>query len=431
MLEAETARILSVAQGRTIGDRPAIRLKEVLGADIPKGIKAHVAAEVADWLGADIRATEHVRRLDPESAAIPQILKAFLRSLATEYVFAREEFLATLSGGVHLAGNYLCRPQETLAQFVFGEGDRVTYNELFMRLDHFADYAYLTTLIDNYVVRKGRKEITLTEFRTAISRLDERVVREHNPRELTRLLKPLFDFILLANLDRRGTIPLPPLLAFFEDKKMFILREYIERICVIRGKTVLSREELTAIIEDLYEDEKPKETPRTQLQVPVHQPVPASKEESDEEEENLEERSASPLVEEVEDEREDPDENKPEPFVDIPEEESAPVSSPEAHDTGGGPVDPSQESHQQLLPDLNTIITEDQRSRFVKKIFRKDDTYYDTIIQALNAAPTWKEASQNLNHLFQINNLDPFSGIVVEFTDAIYARYAPSNKSRS
>jgi hypothetical protein len=428
MLETETARILGVVQDRTIGAGESISLKDVLGADIPKGVKAHVAAEVADWLGMDIRSAEHVRRLDPESPAIPQILKAFLRSLATEYVFPRDEYLSTLSGAVHLAGNYLCRPQETLAQFVFGEGDRVSYPDLVMRIDHFADYAYLTKLIDNYFVRRGTREISRAEFRTAVYRLDERVVREHNPRELTRLLKPLFDFILLAHIDRQRTIPLPPLLAFFEDKKMFILREYIERICVIRGKSVLSRDELSSIVEDLYEDEAPKEVLRPKHQSPQPSPAPEVTEEREEkEQEEAVEQSDVPAQEQEEsgptiaEEDVTPAETAEEERAAAAGEAEAPIAPPVEHT--GNP-------HTHTLPDLHTIITDNQRSRFIKKIFRRDDTYYDTIIQALNAAPTWKDASQSLNHLFQINKLDPFSGIVVEFTDAIYARYDPSSKPR-
>jgi hypothetical protein len=298
-----------------------------------------------------------------------------------------------------------------------------------MRIDHFADYAYLTKLIDNYFVRRGTQEISRAEFRTAVSRLDERVVREHNPRELTRLLRPLFDFILLANIDRQGTIPLPPLLAFFEDKKMFILREYIERICVIRGKSVLSRDELTAIIEDLYEDEAPKEVLRPKLQVPQPPPVPEVAEERGEKEQEVaaeqggipaEEEHEEPVQTTEEEAGSDTDTADEEAVVDVSEPEIPPAAS--AGHTGN--------PHTNTLPDLHTIITDNQRSRFIKKIFRRDDTYYDTIIQALNAAPTWKDASQSLNHLFQINKLDPFSGIVVEFTDAIYARYVPSSKPR-
>ncbi len=429
MLEAETARILEVLQERTIGAEASICLKDVLGADIPKGIKAHVAAEVADWLGEDIRSADHVRRLDPQSPAIPQILKAFLRSLATEYIFPRDEYLGTLSGAVHLAGNYLCRPQETLVQFVFGEGDHASYPELVMRIDHFADYAYLTKLINNYFVRRGTQEISRAEFRTAVSRLDERVVREHNPRELTRLLRPLFDFILLAHIDRQGTIPLPPLLAFFEDKKMFILREYIERICVIRGKSVLSRDELASIIEDLYEDEAPKEVLRPKLQTPQPSPVPevtAEPEEKDQEEAT--QQGGIP----AEEGHEESGQATAEESVSADEtaEEEPAVAASEPETPPAAPLGHNGKPHTRDLPDLHTIITDNQRSRFIKKIFRRDDTYYDTIIQALNAAPTWKDASQSLNHLFQINNLDPFSGIVVEFTDAIYARYVPSSRPR-
>ncbi len=79
------------------------------------------------------------------------------------------------------------------------------------------------------------------------------------------------------------------------------------------------------------------------------------------------------------------------------------------------------------LADLHAIISEGRRSLFIKKIFRKDEAYYNTIIQSLNEAATWKEASQNLNTLFLENNIDPFTAIVVEFTDTIHSRYLPTS----
>ena len=73
--------------------------------------------------------------------------------------------------------------------------------------------------------------------------------------------------------------------------------------------------------------------------------------------------------------------------------------------------------------DLNDMIPDDLRSRFIKTLFRKNEEEYDTAITTLNETGTWEDAALFLNKLYHTNGLDPFDADVVEFTDAIHRRY--------
>jgi hypothetical protein len=68
------------------------------------------------------------------------------------------------------------------------------------------------------------------------------------------------------------------------------------------------------------------------------------------------------------------------------------------------------------------------RSRFVKRLFNRDEDSYEDTISSLNNAGTWREASLILNALYTANGLDPFDPDVVEFTDAIHRRYLDAEK---
>ncbi|HXX64632.1 MAG TPA: hypothetical protein VEO56_12625, partial [Bacteroidota bacterium] len=105
--------------------------------------------------------------------------------------------------------------------------------------------------------------------------IDDQIVKQHNARELALLAKPIFDFLLLRDTPPDVAIPIKPVLVFFEDKKMKILREYIESICRIRERSTITLDELTALVEDLYlghSESAPAEPPK---EIALEQQAPA------------------------------------------------------------------------------------------------------------------------------------------------------------
>ena len=120
------------------------------------------------------------------------------------------------------------------------------------KLDCTVDYAYFRTLIQKVMKRRGSSDISAEEFRSMLVRIDDQIVKQHNARELALLAKPIFDFLLLRDTPPDVSIPLKPILVFFEDKKMSILRDYIESICRIRQRSEITLDELTTLVEDLY-----------------------------------------------------------------------------------------------------------------------------------------------------------------------------------
>jgi len=131
------------------------------------------------------------------------------------------------------------------------------------------------------------------QFRSLVGSIDEQIIIQHNARELALLAKPIFDFVLLRDTPPDVAIPLKPILIFFEDKKMDILRNYIESICRVRDKADLTLDELTTLVEDLYlghKEESVGVAPQTQIPSPAaNEQVPdgASPEEQPKEPEPL------------------------------------------------------------------------------------------------------------------------------------------------
>ncbi|MCK5573600.1 MAG: hypothetical protein KAJ12_12605 [Bacteroidetes bacterium] len=403
MLEKETEQIISTLAERTIGRRESITLKDALAAEMPKAVKVYMRTEVIRWLKTDMDSAPRFGKVNRNAPGINQLTVAFLRSLADAYQFTRNEFLTLLDDAVHFVENYLCRPQWTLENFLFDNKDSVSADNLFFRLGYTVEYSYFGRLIQKLVRQWGWKKVQAEDFRALISKIDNQVVRQHSPRELGMLTKPIFDFLLLSDAPLTRAIPLDPILLFFEDKKMSELKDHIERVCGIRERSELTIKEVIGLIQDFHSepgetDQKPEEKPV--MEKPVAEPEP-------------EEDVAEPPVKPPE----EPREQTAEPAQVSEEAIQLAISSDETEETLVG-------SEEAGLPDLNDLISKRQRSRFIRKLFKKDKDYFDEVIEELNRTPTWKEASQYLTRVYEVNNLDPFSEDVIRFTDIIQSRFA-------
>jgi hypothetical protein len=514
MLEHETESILKTLGGRTIGDRDSVLLREILAADIPRGIKTYIQAETVRSLETELFALPQFSRVDREAAGVHRHARAFIAAMCALYRFPREEYFALLENAVHFLENYLCRPQWTIENFIFESGGRMSAQDVIAKLECTVDYAYFRTLIQKILQRRAARNVSPEEFRSMLVRIDDQIVKQHNARELALLAKPIFDFLLLRDTPPDISIPLKPILVFFEDKKMNILRDYIESISRIRQRTEITLDELTTLVEDLYLGQAappvpPPPAPAAQIEpqaveaaIPeedsdvTEEPASAVTPEPEELPSPEEFRSYETTIEiqapsffdfvtEEPDGRDDgplPEEPRPQrtpplpPSAPAPEAPHAPpeappsapdatrpapeppTSAPDA--TRPAPIAPpsapeaprpapraaqtrapeksrAPESYERLfasseppaaLTDLREIIQGHDRTRFVKRLFDRDEDTYEDTISSLNNSGSWRDAAFILNSLYIAKGLDPFDPDVVEFTDAIHRRYLDAEK---
>jgi hypothetical protein len=376
MSSSSAEQTFALLRDRSIGSSPQLLLKQALDTDMPPGVKRYLLTEVAGFLEKDLRNLPHFGRLHPDAPGIGSLRLTFLRSLAGSYEMSRDQYLKLLQEAVAFTESYVTRPQWTLESFLFEEEDDIGLETLRARIAYCADYAYFGRLLEEVLSRRRATHVTRADFRTLIARIDDQIIQQHSPRELALLAKPLFDFLLLKEAGPDEAVPLAPVLAFFDDKKMKILREYVESICRLRETTALSMNQLRQLIEDL--ESVKTEGDRTVEKKGVETPEAA----------NALQASLAP---------------------------GAPDS---AEGDGGHP-----------FPDLRNLIGEKQRQRFIRHVFNRDQAYFLGVLGTLNTLRTWEEAAAYLKQVYSINRLDPFSATVVEFTDLIQHRFSNEPES--
>lgn len=388
MDDQQITQITAILSERSLGRSSSIPLRVVLDALMPAGIKQYMLMELVSRLDKELIHSPHLSKIDLQDPSIGRLRETLLKGLAAGYLLSRDEFSSLLHNAVRFTGHYLTRPQWTIENLLFEEHQDITLPFLRARLEYCADYRYFGRFLQEVLVRRHADRISRDECRTLLARIDEQIVRQHTPAELAFLTKPIFDFILLKDTSFEDSIPLEPVLTFFEDKKMNLLKDHIASICRLRESATITISALADLIRGLNEGRDREGT------VPSVQPEPNTPEVA-------EERAAAPK-------------ERAGTLADSAQEEVMPPADEESP-----------------LPDIRTLMDEKQRQRFVRHVFNKDQAYFYGVIATLNTMLSWKDAAVYLGKVYDINKLDPFADVVVEFTDLIQKRFnTPAEASR-
>jgi len=486
MLEQETELITQIVIESTLGQRDAVKLSEVLTADLPRGIKAYMTAEVVKLLEQDFRQSERLTQVAKGLGGTEAAERSVLRTLAAEYALTREEFLSMVKNAVQFLEKYLCRPQQTLQMLLFEKAEKATLDEVMRAFEYTVDYAYFGELVMRHARTKGWREISAAQFKDLLARIDQAVVKHHTPRELALLAKPIYDFLLFGDASMTRPIPLEAVLSFYEDKGLQAVRDYIERICAVRGRKHISMKDLIEILEDLYLVETEVNEEIAESEQEILQPAPATvsvEEQPSPPEESV--QTPEPIVQEnaagVEPvpapQAERTEEPTPQEKVEGPDrlvteqqaddvtkpltpdlEQDVPPSEPHPAPLVEGDVlvqyarerkaqqhnlllrfhkrtQPSQEPATAQPPhaaqDIHQAFSADQRARFIKRIFKGDENYFFIFLSSMKDVQNWRDAQPYLRDLFEMNNLHHLSPDVIEFTDAMHAYFNPELKKQN
>lgn len=392
MLERETERLLNLVQQNTIGKNEAISVKEILAAEIPYPLKVFFRADVERILHDELRQARAHSRFNYPHREVESLQRQMNSILVLNFSFLREEFLQKLDDGLHLVLNFLLRPQWTLSSYIFNTNASVTIADLKGMFTYFGAYEYMKEVLLRYLEEKRLDSLTFNEFQDLLWRIDAEYVRRKNGSELARLTTPIYDFIHFSPVPSSPppyTIPVQAktIMKFFEDKRLRVLCEILEHHLTQRGILEVTMQQLEDILEEAHRSNAEafraeetfikKETTQSSAAESVSTPHPSP-------------------------------------------------SSPQQRDQSTYDITAKRAN----LPELQQLISEDDRKRFLKKIFRKDETHYATSLSELNSMTSWKEASIYIDKILIANDVDPYSNEAVRFSELMHRRFFPRTPRR-
>lgn len=384
MYEKEIDRLNKLTLIRTIGSAERISLKEVLAAEIPLQLRNMIRVDVEQKLQDELRNNFVNSRFDFSHSEVISLQNRMNSILVLNYSFNRHEYLELVHDAIHLLLNFLMRPQWTLRSFIFDNTTQVSSDAILKALRNFSGYEYLRDLIVRIIQEKNIKMMTIDEFQSLIWKCDREFIRRKDGYQLAQITLPIYDFINYGNRETKSTVATKGLIKLFDDKGM---RKVVDRLQIELQRNVneISFDELCILLEDLRKTYDGFEFENTLQKIPAE------------------------IVATVP--------HKELPVVNITIDESEIVVKNDSMS--------DQPSAKPQLPPLEKFFDDEERKRFIKKIFRKNEKDFSDAITDINNMSSWKEASKYVDEIYILNEVDLYSPEATLFTEITYNRFFP------
>ena len=404
-----------------------VPLGYLMGLDIPESVKHFFDQEVETWLAEEDNRISASERFDMDMPEVRMLIDQVLDLLKQYASFDQPTFNRILERAIKLELNYLIKPHQTLTQFIFKDSPKVTTIEVYNTLKYFFRLTYYKDALTDYFNQKYMQEITETQFKELISQIDAKAF-EANSVEFT--LKTLNAILQFANegADDEGktTLSSDLLIAALEDRSFTQYAELITR-AEGQGMKEFTLEEL----ENIFKTGKTPQEMAEEEKVAAEEETIAMDVSSIEEEKPAVEVSdidvssvpePEPAVEEEVEEEEE--------FEEEEEEEE------EAVEESGAGAQLAAKIAQQIegqgpLEDLFSLIGKKDYKKFLKKLFKKDESGFKDFIDELNSYNSWKDASIAIDDEFYQRQINPYSKEAIAFSDICYKRFFPKDRAKA
>ncbi len=380
MLERETEQIVGVVTQKTIGQAPSISLREVLAADILPALKSFFRTDVEAMFLEEHNAALGRSKFNHEHPDVKHAHSQLRSVMVMHYVFGRKEYLARLADAVQLLANYLVRPQWTLTGVVFEKEPAITVESLRRLMQYFAPYEYLGEVLFRYAEDRKLSAFTKDDFSTLLWKIDAAFVRRKTGQELCEALAPMYEFFDYPRNSGKFAMPVKALIKYFEDKGLTDAQTRLEGE-MAQGLSSVPLQSLSGILEDVRRA-------TGQFVVERNEPKPGA--------------TGDPGA---------------------PDAAAADAAAPPP--PAGDAARQADHPGHRPGPDIASAIQENEKRKFVRKIFRQEDSKFDEAIQQLGRTAGWKEASKLIDEIFIENDVDPYSGEAERFIEIVFQQYHP------
>ncbi len=239
-----------------------VLLQEILNSDlIEDGTKNYFRAEIEWWIYKEREYKTTVLDLHDSTASINQLFNTLDEVFRERARFSIHDLRSLLHQFVSARLNFLCRPRETLKQFVFRNKQSCSLEEILLRINYFTEYAYLNDGIRSWFfqldhTRKDNVFLTKEQFQSLIASIDDAVLLadDFSPEAFVDLLTPLFEFFDVASsyIPPRS-VPIETLILFLDDKEIVPIAKLLTDLYHTQKIKFVTKSKLLSIINGFTE----------------------------------------------------------------------------------------------------------------------------------------------------------------------------------
>jgi hypothetical protein len=338
-------------------------------------------------------------------------------TIATQ--LSREEFLKILESAILIEAQYLARPHKILKDLIFANRAELSSLDVLDRLSNFAEYAYLIDVFKQYLERKQPSALSSEKFEKVLFEIDAKLCAAYSHDEFMMLFKPLFDFHALAS---EKAVSCTTLQQFLAEKR---LNDHVKRIdlAMQNGIESLTAEALNDLLLASLDALAPNPAPVVEVpQVVEPPPMPVASEPS-----RLKTNEPQPPPQPPPTLAPEPTAPEPiAPSVAAPQivKKEKPVPNIDFFEIEKQKIQSQKAQQDSALRDVRLLISDDERKKFIKRLFKGSEAEYNQAISAINQMKTWREASLFIDReVFSRFKVDEFSSEAVAFVDIVFERF--------
>ncbi len=319
--------------------------------------------------------------------------------VSTATQLTREDFVKILESSIQIEAQYLARPHKVLKDLIFANRSELPPLDILDRLSNFAEYAYLIDVFKQYLERKQPNVLSAEKFEKVLFEIDSKLCAAYSHDDLMMLFKPLFEFY------QRGgekAVPCETLRLFLSEKNLDAQVQRID-LAMQNGIQSLTAEALNDLLLAPLDILAPKPEP-------IAQKPELTKPEL-----------ATPQPELAKSDITNPKSDIANPNSEIPKSD---ITTIDFFELEKQRLQSQKAQKEPALRDVRLLVSDDERKKFIKRLFKGSEEDYNTAIAAINQMKTWREASLYIDReVFSRFKVDEFSGEAVAFVDIVFERF--------
>jgi hypothetical protein len=330
----------------------------------------------------------------------------------------RKDFIQILESALQIEAQYLAQPHRVLKDLIFANRSELSMPDISDRLSNFVEYAYLLDVFKQYLERKQPSTLSAEKFAKVLFEIDTKLCAAYSHDEFMMLFKPLFEFYQRAG---EKAVACEALRLFLAEKNLDAHTKRID-LAMQNGIDALTADALNDLLlapldvlvpkPELAQSEIP--TPKSDITIPKST-IPKSEliqpEITNPKSEIANQKSTITQSELTNPQSKIRNLKSEIPTIDFFELEKQRLQSQKVQ----------QEPN---LRDVRLLISDDERKKFIKRLFKGSEADYNTAISAINQMKTWREASLYIDReIFSRFKVDEFSSEAVAFVDIVFERF--------
>ena len=354
----------------------------------------------------------------------------------------RKDFIQILESALQIEAQYLAQPHRVLKDLIFANRSELSMPDISDRLSNFVEYAYLLDVFKQYLERKQPSTLSAEKFAKVLFEIDTKLCAAYSHDEFMMLFKPLFEFYQRAG---EKAVACEALRLFLAEKNLDAHTKRID-LAMQNGIDALTADALNDLLlapldvlvpkPELAQSEIP--TPKSDITIPKSTITQSEITKSD---------ITIPQSTITQSEIRNPNSELIQPEITNPKSEIANQKSTITQSELTNPqskirnlkseiptIDFFELEKQRLqsqkvqqepnLRDVRLLISDDERKKFIKRLFKGSEADYNTAISAINQMKTWREASLYIDReIFSRFKVDEFSSEAVAFVDIVFERF--------